>query len=314
MYNITQFNGSNQLSKRKKAIKYIVIHYTASVTSKSGSALSVARYFNQPSTKASADFVIDDNTIIQYNPNLESKYCSAVGGSKCKPMTSIGGTFYKIATNENTVNIEICSNKRNRSSMSATDKDWYFTDESLELARQLCKYLMDKYNIPIDNVITHSHITGKLCPNPFCVDESRLAEWYKFKASISTKNIGYNSHISTIGWQGDVFNGATSGTEGKSLPIEALKVFSGNFQIKAQGHVQGIGWQNEVISNTVTIGTSGQSKRLEAIKLSTVDSGSKLEYRVHIQDIGWQEWKTQGQVAGTEGQSKRIEAIQIRVI
>ena len=34
-------------------------------------------------------------------------------------------------------------------------------------------------------------------------------------------------------------------------------------------------------------------------------------YEAHIQDIGWQEPKSNGQVAGTEGQEKRIEAIKI---
>lgn len=42
----------------------------------------------------------------------------------------------------------------------------------------------------------------------------------------------------------------------------------------------------------------------------TVDT-SKIKYRAHVQDIGWQEWKSDGQTAGTTGQGKRLEAIQI---
>lgn len=38
---------------------------------------------------------------------------------------------------------------------------------------------------------------------------------------------------------------------------------------------------------------------------------SKLKYRVHCEDIGWQEWKHSGEMAGTTGQEKRLEAIQI---
>ena len=37
----------------------------------------------------------------------------------------------------------------------------------------------------------------------------------------------------------------------------------------------------------------------------------KIEYRAYIQDIGWQEWKSDGEMSGTEHQSKRMEAIQI---
>lgn len=38
---------------------------------------------------------------------------------------------------------------------------------------------------------------------------------------------------------------------------------------------------------------------------------SKLKYQAHIQDIGWQSWKSNGEIAGTTGQSKRLEAIRI---
>ncbi|MGL5352921.1 MAG: hypothetical protein ACRDA5_06300 [Clostridium sp.] len=30
--------------------------------------------------------------------------------------------------------------------------------------------------------------------------------------------------------------------------------------------------------------------------------------------MGWQEWKSEGEIAGTEGKSKRLEAIEIRLV
>jgi N-acetylmuramoyl-L-alanine amidase len=42
-------------------------------------------------------------------------------------------------------------------------------------------------------------------------------------------------------------------------------------------------------------------------------NGLNILYRVHIQDIGWTEWKKNGETAGTTGQSKRIEAIEIKL-
>lgn len=39
---------------------------------------------------------------------------------------------------------------------------------------------------------------------------------------------------------------------------------------------------------------------------------SDIEYKAHIQDIGWTDWKKLGEVAGTEGEGKRIEAIAIK--
>jgi len=38
-----------------------------------------------------------------------------------------------------------------------------------------------------------------------------------------------------------------------------------------------------------------------------------LAYRVHVQNIGWMSWVSNGATAGTTGQSLRIEAIQIRI-
>ena len=35
---------------------------------------------------------------------------------------------------------------------------------------QLIKELMDKYNIPIDNVLRHFDVTNKLCPKPYIDD------------------------------------------------------------------------------------------------------------------------------------------------
>ena len=36
-------------------------------------------------------------------------------------------------------------------------------------------------------------------------------------------------------------------------------------------------------------------------------------YRVHIQNVGWQSWKNNGELAGTVGEGKRIEAIEIKL-
>lgn len=38
---------------------------------------------------------------------------------------------------------------------------------------------------------------------------------------------------------------------------------------------------------------------------------ARLRYRSHIEYVGWESWKENGELSGTTGQSKRIEAIQI---
>ena len=84
-------------------------------------------------------------------------------------------------------------------------------------------------------------------------------------------------------------------------------------KITYQAHVQSNGWLNEV-SNGATAGTTGQSKRLEAIKINLKNGNqSAVTYRVHIQGTGWMNWVNSGEIAGTTGKSLRIEAVQIKL-
>ena len=172
----------------KRTIKYIALHYTAGTTSKAGTAMSTAKWFANganPKNPASSDFIVDDRDIVQYNKDIENYYAWCVGGTKyTNPTTSLGASLYGIATNKNTISIEICRNKRNPKSLDANDKDWYFTDAELDNTRELVKYLMKKYNIPIERVIMHHTVTGKLCPAMWTHNESELKGYYDFLKSI----------------------------------------------------------------------------------------------------------------------------------
>jgi uncharacterized protein YjdB len=37
----------------------------------------------------------------------------------------------------------------------------------------------------------------------------------------------------------------------------------------------------------------------------------QVKYKVHMQDVGWSNWKSDGEIAGTTGEGRRIEAIRI---
>lgn len=144
-----------------RPVTYLAIHYTAGSTSKKGSALNVKRVFEQRS--ASADFCVDDETMVQFNPDIKNYYCWAVGDKKYAHTK--GGSLYGRATNRNTISIEMCSNlKKGASAASANHDGWYITDETLQQCAKLAKILMKKYNIPIERVVRHYDISGKLCP------------------------------------------------------------------------------------------------------------------------------------------------------
>ena len=86
-----------------------------------------------------------------------------------------------------------------------------------------------------------------------------------------------------------------------------------NAALSYTGHVQNIGWQSWV-SDGEKAGTSGQSLRIEGLKIKVTSSLSgSIEYRTHVQNIGWQSWVRDGALAGTSGKSLRLEAMNIRL-
>jgi uncharacterized protein YjdB len=86
--------------------------------------------------------------------------------------------------------------------------------------------------------------------------------------------------------------------------------------IRYSTHVQSYGWQNWVYNGSLS-GTTGKSKRLEAIKIElTGDVANQYDvyYRVHVQKYGWLDWAKNGEMAGTSGKSLRLEGIQINLV
>ena len=142
-------------------------------------------------------------------------------------------------------------------------------------------------------------------------------------------DVYYRVHAQDTGWMGWAKNGESAGTAGYSYRLESIDIvlvakggaapgstaqpykdYYAQPLVSYQTHVQDIGWQGYV-SNGAISGTSGQSKRLEAIqlKLQNIDGG--IKYKTHVQDIGWMDYVADDAISGTSGQSKRLEAIQI---
>ena len=102
---------------------------------------------------------------------------------------------------------------------------------------------------------------------------------------------------------------------GVPVKAEATYALGGMAHVQDQGDTAAV-WNAE--TGEITLGSRGLSRRLEKININisfennTGYAGS-LEYRVHIQDIGWTEWLPAGSDAGTAGQSKRLEGIEIRL-
>lgn len=77
-------------------------------------------------------------------------------------------------------------------------------------------------------------------------------------------------------------------------------------------HVAHKGWLNEVFSGE-TAGTTGESRRLEAIRVKLYGIKGDICYSVHAAHIGWLPYVKNGEIAGTTGESRRLEAVKIHL-
>ena len=178
-------NTANTTELKNRKIKYIVIHYTAGITSRPGTAKSNARYFAKETTKASADFIVDDENIVQYNPDIKNRYCWHCGGSKYKTK---GGSLYKVCTSANSIGIEMCSTNSAKKVTNPNDANWYFTDAVIDNCVEFTKKLMKEYDIKPDHVIRHYDINGKLCPGiiGWNEDTNDISKWQDFIVRVSS--------------------------------------------------------------------------------------------------------------------------------
>ncbi|AYG00954.1 hypothetical protein [Lactococcus allomyrinae] len=133
--------------------------------------------------------------------------------------------------------------------------------------------------------------------------------------SASTTGAGIKT-IGTTG-QGRRLEELTLGIENAGLHGTDGLVKAEELQIAA--HLQGIGWTKGEVDEdgTVTVGTRGQSRRLEALAIElpkAMQQVFSIQYRVHVQGQGWLAWTADGGLAGTTGQSRRIEAVQVRIV
>ena len=155
-------------------------------------------------------------------------------------------------------------------------------------------------------------------------------------------DVYYRVHCQTFGWMGWAKNGEPSGSAGYSKRLEAIEIqlvakggpapgstanayvsaygdaaevgAAGNTLVEYCTHVQTYGWQDYVSDGQMS-GTSGESKRLEGIRIRLANQkySGNIQYRTHVQTYGWQDFVQNGAMSGTEGESKRLEAIEIRL-
>lgn len=158
-------HSSNYSAGRTKSIEYLVIHYTSN---DGDTAKGNCKYFQTPDRNASANYFVDELEIWQSVADTDTAW--HCGTNK---------TYYHpTCRNNNSIGIELCSRKDSQG-------NYYFKDEVLKNAIELVKSLMNKYNIPIQNIIRHYDVTHKTCPAPM-VNDTTL--WNNFKNMLQEKS------------------------------------------------------------------------------------------------------------------------------
>lgn len=159
-------------SKRTEGkIKYIVIHDTGN-KGKRADANAHFSFFNEGDRQSSAHYFVDDKQILRIIKDEDRSW--AVGDGKGK---------YGI-TNENSLNIEMCVNK---------DGDF---NKTYSNTLKLTKYLMNKHNILLENVVRHYDASRKICPNVF--KENNWEMWNRFKEDLKKLDRVQKDYRSTI--------------------------------------------------------------------------------------------------------------------
>lgn len=145
-----------------------MIHYTAN---NGDTAKGNTDYFKSGYRAASAHYFVDENSVWQSVEDEDiAWHC---GGNK---QGINGASFFNVCTNMNSIGVELCSRKNG--------DVYFFKEQTIANAVELVRELMEKYNIDTDHVIRHYDVTGKICPNPFVINQQK---WLDFKKSIGNQ-------------------------------------------------------------------------------------------------------------------------------
>ena len=84
-----------------------------------------------------------------------------------------------------------------------------------------------------------------------------------------------------------------------------------------QVHVEGYGW-TEWKKNGQVAGTTGESRRVEAIRFRLIDKPETEEIflhgNAHCENIGWCGFVPENEVCGTTGEARKLEALQFSLV
>ena len=127
--------------------------------------------------------------------------------------------------------------------------------------------ILDSATTPLNTYRGHVQDIGWMAPVQLSQECGTTGQGLRLEAvTINMPDVQYRVHIQDIGWSRWFNSNEVAGTTGASLRLEAINLKSKR-KLIGQAHVQDIGWMDYQKGTNITIGTTGQAKRLEAFKL-----------------------------------------------
>lgn len=170
-------HSSNYTAGRTKSVDRIVMHYTGG---NNDTARDNGRYFTGANRKSSAHYFVDETTVVQSVPDMDTAWHAGNWDMNCR---SIG--------------VEMCSKKDSKG-------NYYIPDSTVKRAAELVRELMVKYDVPITGVIRHYDVTGKKCPAPM-VDNLILWNNFKKMLQVEEKSKGHVAVESPSPWAAEAW-------------------------------------------------------------------------------------------------------------
>lgn len=160
-------NPFNYQRGRAKPVSFLVFHYVGAT----GGAEANAKYFHATANAGSSAhyFVGHASEGAEIWSSVPEEHTAWHCGAK--------SYVHPSCRNANSIGIEMCC--------KLGSGGWYIEEETLSAAAELGRDIMARYGIPMDHVLRHYDVTGKLCPWPL-VDETA---WANFKKRLEVEEV-----------------------------------------------------------------------------------------------------------------------------
>lgn len=156
--------------KENSGRDFIVLHYYGNDNT---TAWQNAHYFHESKVEASAHYFIDNDSCYASVPEEDTAWSVSVKYGDAP--------LWGICKNSNSINIELAT----------------FNGEiqapTVNKAVELTKHLMNKYGIPLENVVRHYDVCHKDCPAPWVGEGQGDLLWNIFKMMVA----GFNGDVET---------------------------------------------------------------------------------------------------------------------